>query len=110
MSDFKRIAVFSPVRAHVEGLVSRGKLVSVFGSGSIDLTNAQLPAEGAELRIVAVFGSIDVVLPTTMPVNVSGVGVFGQFGRMKRKAATPDAAAPALRVGGVSVFGNVTMV
>jgi hypothetical protein len=110
MADFKRISVFGPVRAHVEGLLSKGRLVSVFASGSIDLTNAHLPAEGAELRIVTVFGSVDVILPASMPVMVSGAGVFGQFGRMKRAAAVLDPAAPGLRIDGASVFGNVTLV
>ena len=110
MADFKRVSVFSPVRAHVEGPLSKGRLVSVFGSGSIDLTHAQFPAEGADLRIITAFGSVDVILPATMPVNVSGVGVFGQFGRMKRSAAVLDPAAPALRIDGTSVFGNVTVV
>ena len=110
MADFKRVSVFSPVRAHVEGPLSKGRVVSVFGSGSIDPTHAQLPAEGAELRVITVFGSVDVIVPASMPVMVSGAGVFGQFGRMKRQTAVPDPATPRLRIDGTSVFGNVTVV
>ncbi|MHB9110113.1 MAG: LiaF transmembrane domain-containing protein [Armatimonadota bacterium] len=56
----------------------RGGRVSVaFGGAEIDLREANLSPDGAELRLDAVFGGIELRVPVGWPVQVSGAPALG---------------------------------
>jgi hypothetical protein len=87
-------------------------VLSVFGDATIDLTGAILSGMTTELRCNAVFGSIKVIVPDALHVDVSGVGILGEYetkdkrkGQDKRRMPAPNA--PQIRLSGTALFGTV---
>ncbi len=88
------------------------QVFTLFGEATLDLTGAILSGMATELRCNAVFGSVKIVLPDALHVEVNGVGILGEFetkdkrkGQDKRR--TPAPTAPQIKVTGVAVFGSV---
>jgi hypothetical protein len=106
MAEFSRTSVFSPMQVRMEGMFRKGRVVVVFAPGTIDLAATQLGPEGADLHVVAVFGNVDVKAPAGARGVSSGTAAFGRFAEMERPSVA-DPAAPALRLSGVTVFGNI---
>lgn len=87
-------------------------VLSVFGEVTLDLTGAILSGMSTELRCNAVFGSIKVIVPDALHVDVSGVGVLGEYetkdkrkGQDKRRTPAPNA--PQVRLTGMALLGSV---
>jgi hypothetical protein len=53
------------------------RAVAVMGGGTLDLREAQFTAEVTEIRIRAVMGGFDVIVPPDLPVDVRGFGIMG---------------------------------
>ena len=56
-----------------------GHVDAVFGGFEIDLRDAIMDGNSAELELNAIFGGIEVRVPITWSAVVQGVGVFGAF-------------------------------
>lgn len=80
---------------------------ALFGSVELDFREARLPAGTVELTVDAIFGSIEIVVPPELAVEVDGVGILGSFESMDRAPAEPDPGRPLLRITGRAVFGSV---
>ena len=105
------VAVFSSIeRSGSWDVVGTRRVVAVFGSVVIDLRDAELPGGVTEIRCVSVMGSIEVVIPPGLYVDVGGVGVLGSFETKGVKAARPPAGSPSVRILGAAVFGSVEVV
>lgn len=86
--------------------------LALFGEIKINLVDAVLPGQVTELKLNAVFGSVEVIVPDALHVEVNGTGVFGDFSRSDKrkganKARVPAPGAPLIRVTGVALFGSV---
>jgi hypothetical protein len=104
----RAVAVFGSIERRGPWSVPRStQVVSVFGNGEIDLREARLPAGRIDLRVVAVFGNVEIIVPPHLAIEAEGTAVFGGFEHLDRTPAEPSPDAPTLRVTGVSVFGNV---
>ena len=55
----------------------------------------------------AIFGSVEIVVPADVTVEVHGSGVFGNFEGSTRATADPDA--PTLRIVGSAIFASVVV-
>jgi hypothetical protein len=79
-----------------------------YGGGILDLREATLAPEGATLRIKAVFGGGQIVVPPTWQVvtHVSGIGGMNDA----REAVDPVPGAPTLTVEGTVIFGGFQVV
>lgn len=71
------------------------------GGGEFDLTGVE-PGDGARLRAIAIFGSIDIIVDEGTNVTMSGFSVFGS-----RDVKVTPGAGPHMGVRGVAVFGSV---
>lgn len=60
------------VRAGAWQLPRRFRAVALMGGVDLDLTEAQIPLEGAEVELVAVMGVIMVHVPRDVPVELVG--------------------------------------
>lgn len=81
---------------------------AVFGSVLIDLREATFEPGVSTLTCKAVFGSIEVLAPPHVKVEVEGSGVFGSFEeRGDNSAADESPDAPTLLIRGRAVFGSV---
>ena len=84
-----------------------GTLECWFGGGSLDLREATLDPSGATLRVTAIFGGGQILVPPTWSVETRVVGVGG-VGDARGAAGTeaPAADAPTLTLAGTVVFGG----
>jgi predicted membrane protein len=87
---------FSGAKFRVDSRAFRGGRVSVtFGGVEIDLREASLAPEGADLRLDATFGGIEVRVPVGWPVRVEGAPALGgcEVHLSNTEIATPGSAA-----------------
>lgn len=87
-------------------------VLSVLGDVTIDLTGAILSGMHTELRCNSVLGSIKVIVPDALHVDVNGTEVLGEFEtkdkrKRKNRLRTPAPDAPHVRVIGTAVLGSV---
>lgn len=101
------VAIFSGAdRTGVWQAPRKLNAVAVFGGSDIDLRDAVIPRDGLRISAYAVFGGIEIVVPEGVRIEMSGVGLFGEFsGRERLRTTAPDA--PVVRVEGIAVFGAV---
>jgi hypothetical protein len=75
--EITAVAIFGPLAFHSTSQAFRGGEVECwYGGGVIDLRDAQLAPEGATLRVRAIFGGGQIVVPPTWKVvaRVTGLG------------------------------------
>ena len=79
----------------------------VMGGAKLDLREAWLPPGPIELRVAAVMGGVEIIVPPNLPVEAEGVAIMGGFDHVDRAPAEPDPGAPLLRVTGLAFMGGV---
>ncbi|MEV4839615.1 DUF1707 domain-containing protein [Nonomuraea sp. NPDC049486] len=84
----------------------RTRALALFGGARFDLTNAEFEAREVEIRITAIFGGAEILIPEGMEVRCEGVGIFGGFD--VHGGPDVDPSAPVLVVKGLALFGGVT--
>jgi Cell wall-active antibiotics response 4TMS YvqF len=84
-----------------------GELLTWYGGGRLDLRGATLAADGADLRIRAIFGGVQIIVPSTWRIESESTSIFG--GVADQTDAPEDPAAPVLRVTTMAVFGGVAI-
>jgi predicted membrane protein len=82
-----------------------GELTAVFGGVSLDLSEARLPREWAELEATAVFGGVEIKIPRDWRVEVNGTPILGGIDIKALEPEDPDA--PVLRIEATAIFGGV---
>jgi Domain of unknown function (DUF1707)/Cell wall-active antibiotics response 4TMS YvqF len=101
----RMVSVFASVSPsgwwRAEGTVSP---VTVFGDVELDLRQAAVPAE-VEIKAVAPFGDIEIVVPDGVIVELTGVSVFGRK-KVDVRRSTSAEWAPVIRVHATTVFGS----
>jgi predicted membrane protein len=81
-----------------------GKFVNVFGGSKINLLQTSLPAEGASIEAVNVFGGIQMIIPSDWSVKTEVVSIMGGFADKRIiSASSPD---KKLYIRGVCIFGG----
>ncbi len=80
--------------------------VGVMGGCELDFRDAQLGSGVTEVRVLAMMGGVEILVPPDVHVECSGMGIMGGFGVSThyRPPAHPDA--PILRVTGVAIMGG----
>lgn len=84
-----------------------GELLTWYGGGRLDLRGATLASDGADLRIRAIFGGVQIIVPTTWRIESESTSIFG--GVADQTDAPEDPAAPVLRINTMAVFGGVAI-
>ena len=103
----RMVSVFGDVTRggwwRAEGTVSP---MSLFGDVELDLRQAAVPTGEIEVKAVAPFGDIEVIVPDGISVELTGLSVFGRKKVDVRRSALIGSA-PVVRVRAVTVFGSV---
>ncbi len=97
-----------------------GEVVSIFGGFDIDLREADILGNVAEIEVVAIFGGGDIRVPPNWEIVMETVGIFGGCGDRTRHpdnptvggSATGGSAIPQskkLIVKGVAIFGGMNV-
>jgi hypothetical protein len=103
--------IFSGTRRKVETQEFQGgKISAIFGGAEIDMRTAGTKQAEVIVRAEAVFGGIELWVPSHWQTIVRGTGVFGGF-EDKTFPAAPGASvnAPRLIVTGAAIFGGVVV-
>ena len=79
-----------------------GRVYAVFGSSDIDLRSATIADEGATINIIAIFGSVKLLVPEDWAVNVQTKAVFGG---VASKRVAPTSPVGQLTLTGLCLFG-----
>jgi hypothetical protein len=97
-----------------------GEIVSIFGGFDIDLREADILGNVAEIEVVTIFGGGDIRVPLNWEIVMETVGIFGGCGDRTRHpdpsvgGASPagGSAAPQLKtliIKGVAIFGGMNV-
>ena len=84
-----------------------GELLTWYGGGRLDLRGATIAPDGADLRIRAVFGGVQLIVPTTWRVETDSTSFLGGVSDATTAPDEPDA--PVLRVSALAVLGGVAI-
>ncbi|HEY5579116.1 MAG TPA: LiaF domain-containing protein [Acidimicrobiia bacterium] len=84
-------------------------VIACYGGVELDLRGAQLSAGGADLRVVAIFGGVSLLVPDGWNVHMKTTAVLG--GSEKRTTADEDLppGAPQLTIRATAAFGGVAV-
>ncbi|MGW0333877.1 DUF1707 SHOCT-like domain-containing protein [Streptomyces sp. NPDC003011] len=105
-ADDTVVAVFSSaVRKGRRRAGRRIHAYAVFGSVEIDLSEAIFEYQQVVIKVISVFGNVEVRVPENVSLRGTGGGVLGNFEVDTLDAADPDA--PVVYVDGWSVLGNI---
>jgi hypothetical protein len=103
-------AYFAGAEETVRSRAFRGGRVDVaFGGAKIDLRGAGLATEGARLQLSAVFGGIDVLVPTDWAVVVNARPILGGIENKTTPIAPTGASGPALHIDATASFAGITV-
>jgi predicted membrane protein len=84
-----------------------GSAMALFGGTEIDLRDAKLSPKGADLDLTAAFGGIELTVPETWKVRVTGMPIFGGWSNKARLREEAPADLPVLNVRCFVAFGGV---
>jgi len=73
------VAVFSGGKRRVKGEFKGGKMECLFGGFDVNLRQATMAGDVAELEINAIFGGAEVKIPESWEVVLKGVAIFGGY-------------------------------
>lgn len=100
LSDSERV-----VDGEYTGSIARVKLAG----GSLDLTNATLPDEGALLELDVVLGGYKVKVPETWSINIDADINMGEISDNRKQHGEDSAPGPQLAIGGRVFMGGVEL-
>lgn len=90
--------------------VARKTTVTCFwGGGSLDLREAQFAPGVTELRVIAVMGGLEVIVPPWLAVECDGIAIMGGFEELERGHGEPDPGRALLRITGFAMMGGVSI-
>lgn len=82
------------------------KVFAAMGGVDLDFREAQFGSGVTEVEVFALFGGVDIKVPTGVRVESTGVGIMGGFS-VSGADADPGPDAPVLRINGVAIMGGV---
>jgi hypothetical protein len=104
----RAVAIFAGVeRRGTWTLPRRLQAVAVFGGMILDFREALFPPGVTEVHVTAVMGGVQLIVPPSLSVEVSGTAIMGGFGHVERVPVQFDPDRPVLRVHGMAIMGGV---
>lgn len=84
-----------------------GSAIALFGGSEIDLRDARLHSEGADLDLAVAFGGMEIMVPEDWRVRLSGLPIFGGWSNKTRRRVAASTDGPLLNVRCVAAFGAI---
>lgn len=105
------VAIFGGVERRINTQdFQYGRVVAIFGGAEIDLRQAGIQQESAELEVNAIFGGAEIRVPDSWQVVSRGQFIFGGFSDKTRDVRTDELSNPnrkTLILSGIAAFGGV---
>lgn len=86
---------------------SGGKVTTVMGDYEIDLRGATLERNGANMLLLACFGTIELHIPQQMALELNGIPVLGGIENGTQQIVTKADGVPLLRLKCIAIFGAI---
>lgn len=100
-------AVFSGENVSYAGMVFEGAtLTAVFGGLKLDLSSAVITGD-VVVNATAIFGGIDIIVPSDMPVKVESTCIFGGVSNKAKEVFAADEHVPTIYINSTCLFGGV---
>jgi hypothetical protein len=80
-----------------------------WGGGTLDLREAQFAPGVTELRVIAIMGGLDVIVPPWLDIECDGTAIMGGFDEPERGHSDPNGARATLRITGFALMGGVSI-
>lgn len=106
--DVNALGVFS--RADVKSqskTFQGGQTTALMGSAVLDLTNTEIENRPAILEATAIFGSVEIRVPSQWVVRNDALAFFGGNEDKRQHAGTSDDSEPDLVIKGLAMFGSI---
>ncbi|HJZ99066.1 MAG TPA: DUF5668 domain-containing protein [Candidatus Solibacter sp.] len=101
-------AIFSGFKRKFQDTNFEGAhLVAIFGGGELNLRQARMEGDSAEVYATAIFGGIEIKVPENWQVISDGTGIFGGFADQTERPRSDTPGLKKLYVKGEAVFGGV---
>ncbi|MHB0937815.1 MAG: LiaF domain-containing protein [Armatimonadota bacterium] len=106
----KDLIVFGGSHAHSKSQQFQGgKVLTVMGDYELDLREAMLSPQGADLEVRALFGSVVVRIPPEMKFTVEGKPFLGSLDNRARSLVADEPGRPTLRLQLRATLSGVTL-
>jgi hypothetical protein len=79
--------------------------VAFWGGGKLDLREARFAEAEVRIRVFAVMGGVEIVVPDDLEVHVTGIGVMGGFDHKASGSGVPGG--PRVIISGLAFWGGV---
>ena len=86
----------------------RTNAVNVMGACHLDLRNAEFSGDDIVINVVAVMGSVDIVVPEGIEVELSAIPIMGSK-RLRVRDVPPIPSSPRVRVRALAIMGSVSV-
>jgi hypothetical protein len=104
------IAIFGGVDKKGRWTVPRRmRVVAVMGGAEIDFREAVFAEGVTELKIIAMMGGVQLIVPPWLAVECDATAILGGFEEMTRGHGAPDPGRALLRVSGFCMMGGVSI-
>ena len=104
------LAVFSGGKRRVKGDFKGGKMECIFGGFDVNLRQATMTSDFAELEINAIFGGAEVKIPEGWEVVMKGTAIFGGYSDETAHPNRVEFPNPKrLVLKGAAIFGGVNV-
>lgn len=80
---------------------------ALMGGTGLDFREARLGPGVTEVRVLAIMGGAEIIVPPGVTVESTGIGIMGGFDGHDQTVPTSDPSAPVLRIRGVAVMGGI---
>ena len=81
--------------------------IAIMGGAELDFREALLPPGVTEVKVYAVMGGVEIIVPPNLTVESHGIGILGGFEHAGDQYRDYDPGAPVLRISGVALMGGV---
>lgn len=82
---------------------------TLMGGASLDFREAVLPPGVTEVKVRALMGGVEIIVPPHVAVECEGTAIMGGFEDVHRSPRDPDPDVPLLRVSGLAIMGGCSI-
>lgn len=86
------------------------RVVTLMGGCELDFRQAQIPAGGAHVIVVAIMGGVKIIVPDSLAVQCNGVALMGGFEQRQTSISSLAEAGPVLTITGFALMGGVAVI